>query len=98
MLGQTIDAAEALRLGLLVKVTPEGEHEAGALELAHEALKGAPLAVAAQKQLLDAAAEMSLAATIEAEVMTSYRLTLTEDHQEAKKAFAEKRKPTFRGR
>lgn len=98
LLGQTIDAAEALQLGLVVKVTPEGEHEQGALELAHEALKGAPLAVAAQKQLLDTAAEMSLAATIEAEVMASYRLTQTDDHQEAKSAFAEKRKPLFRGR
>jgi hypothetical protein len=37
-------------------------------------------------------------ATIEAEVMASYRLTQTDDHQEAKRAFAEKRRPLFRGR
>ena len=54
--------------------------------------------MAAQKQLLDAGSEMSLSATIEAEVLASYRLTQTEDHQEAKRAFAEKRRPTFRGR
>jgi enoyl-CoA hydratase/carnithine racemase len=54
--------------------------------------------VAAQKQLLDGAIDMSLAAAFEAEVMASYRLTQTEDHQEAKKAFAEKRPPVFRGR
>jgi hypothetical protein len=41
---------------------------------------------------------MSLAATIAAEVQTSMRLTQTEDHQEAKKAFQAKRKPVFRGR
>jgi enoyl-CoA hydratase/carnithine racemase len=98
LLGQTIDATEALRLGLIVRITAEGQHEAEALELAHEALRGAPLAMAAQKQLLDSAAEMSLAATIAAEVQTSYRLTNTEDHQEAKRAFAEKRSPVFRGR
>ena len=98
LLGQTIDAEEALRLGLIVKLTPPGEHEAAALELAREALKGAPLAVAAQKQLLDGAIDMSLGATFEAEVMASYRLTQTEDHQEAKKAFAEKRPPVFKGR
>lgn len=57
-----------------------------------------PLAVAAQKQLLDTVAEMSLAATIEAEGMASYRLTQTDDHQEAKRAFAEKRKRLLRGR
>ena len=50
------------------------------------------------EQLLDAGPEMSLSATIEAEVVASYRLTQTEDHQEAKRAFAEKRRPTFRGR
>src|SRR5437588_1237983 len=93
LLGQTIDAAEALRLGLVVKLAAAGQHEAGALELAREALKGAPLAVAAQKQLLDAALDMSLGATFEAEVMASYRLTQTQDHQEAKRAFAEKRAP-----
>jgi enoyl-CoA hydratase/carnithine racemase len=98
LLGQTIDAAEALRLGLIVKMTPPGDHEAGALEMAREALKGAPLAVAAQKQLLDGALDMSLGAAFEAEVMTSYRLTQTEDHQEAKRAFAEKRPPVFKGR
>jgi 2-(1,2-epoxy-1,2-dihydrophenyl)acetyl-CoA isomerase len=98
LLGATIEAAEALQLGLVVKVVPDGEHEAGALELAREALKGAPLAVAAQKQLLDAGAEMSLTATIAAEVQTSLRLTQTEDHQEAKRAFLAKRKPVFRGR
>jgi 2-(1,2-epoxy-1,2-dihydrophenyl)acetyl-CoA isomerase len=96
LLGQTIDAEEALKLGLIVKIA--SDHEAAALELAEEVLKGAPLAVAAQKQLLDGAIDMSLSATIDAEVMTSYRLTLTEDHQEAKKAFAEKRTPRFRGR
>ncbi len=98
LLGQTIDGREAHRVGLAVEAVPEGEHEAAALRLAAEALKGAPLAVAAQKQLLDAALDMSLSATWDAEVTMSFRLTDTEDHQEAKQAFAEKRKPVFRGR
>ena len=98
LLGQTIDGKEAHRIGLAVEVTPAGGHEAAAITLAQEALRGAPLAVAAQKQLLDGALAMSLDAVQDFEVQTSFRLTLTEDHQEAKKAFAGKRSPVFRGR
>jgi len=98
LLGQTIDAAEALRIGLVVEVVPEGQQERAALHLADEALRGAPLAVAAQKLLLDSAAAMSLEAVQDFETQMSFRLTMTEDHQEAKQAFAAKRKPVFRGR
>ena len=98
LLGQTIDGREAYRIGLAVELVPEGGHEAAALRLADEALKGAPLAIAAQKQLLDGALAMSLDAVQDFEVQTSFRLTLTEDHQEAKRAFAGKRPPVFRGR
>jgi 2-(1,2-epoxy-1,2-dihydrophenyl)acetyl-CoA isomerase len=98
LLGQTIDGREAHRIGLAVELAPPGGHEAAALRLAEEALKGAPLAIAAQKQLLDGALAMSLDAVQDFEVQTSFRLTLTEDHQEAKRAFAAKRQPVFRGR
>ena len=98
LLGQTIDGREAARIGLVVEVTPEGEHEAAALRLADEALRGAPLAIAAQKQLLDAALGMPLESVQEYETQVSFRLTNTEDHQEAKKAFAAKRRPEFKGR
>jgi len=98
LLGQTIDATEALRIGLVVEVTSEGRHEASALRLAEEALKGAPLALAAQKQLFDDALAMPLEAVQDFETQMSLRLTYTEDHQEAKRAFAAKRKPSFRGR
>ncbi|MGH7487151.1 MAG: enoyl-CoA hydratase/isomerase family protein, partial [bacterium] len=98
ILGQTIDGHEAHRLGLIAELAPEGEHEAVALALAAEALKGAPLATAAQKQLLDDAMEMSLDAVRHYEIQTTFRLAQTEDHQEAKRAFAAKRKPDFKSR
>lgn len=98
LLGQTIDATEAHRIGLVAEVATTGEHEAAALRLADEALKGAPLAVAAQKQLLDAGLGMPLGAIEDFEVQVSFRLTNTDDHQEAKRAFAAKRKPEFKGR
>lgn len=98
LLGQTIDGREAHRIGLVAELAPEGEHEDVALRLAGEALKGAPIATAAQKRLLDEALEMSLEAVRAAEIQTSFRLAQTEDHQEAKRAFAAKRTPTFQGR
>jgi 2-(1,2-epoxy-1,2-dihydrophenyl)acetyl-CoA isomerase len=98
LLGQTIDGAEAYRIGLAVEVTADGEHEAVALRLADNALQGAPIAVAAQKQLIDAAMEMSLEGIRGYEILTSFRLAQTEDHQEAKRAFAAKRVPVFQGR
>lgn len=98
LLGQTITGTDAERLGLAVQAVPEGEHETAALGLAEEALKGAPLALAAQKQLLDDALDMALAAVWDFETQVSFRLTHTEDHQEAKRAFAAKRPPVFRGR
>jgi 2-(1,2-epoxy-1,2-dihydrophenyl)acetyl-CoA isomerase len=98
LLGQTIDGREAYRIGLAVELAPDGEHEDVALRLADEALKGAPIAIAAQKRLLDNALEMSLEAVRAAEIQTSFRLAQTEDHQEAKRAFTAKRPPAFRGR
>jgi enoyl-CoA hydratase len=98
LLGQTIDGREAHRIGLAVELAPDGDHEDVALRLADEALKGAPIAIAAQKRLLDDALEMSLEAVRAAEIQTSFRLAYTEDHQEAKRAFTAKRTPAFQGR
>jgi enoyl-CoA hydratase/carnithine racemase len=98
LLGQTIDGREAYRIGLAVELAPEGEHEDVALGLADEALRGAPIAIAAQKRLLDDALEMSLEAVRAAEIQTSFRLAQTKDHQEAKRAFAAKRAPAFQGK
>lgn len=98
LLGQTIDGKEAHRIGLAVELAPVGGHEAAVLRLADEALKRAPRAIAAQNQLPDGPPAMPLDVVQDFEVQTSFRLTLTEDHQEAKRAFAAKRPPVFRGR
>jgi len=41
---------------------------------------------------------MPLEALQDFEVQVSFRLTHTDDHQEAKRAFAAKRRPSFKGR
>ena len=45
-----------------------------------------------------AALEMSLAATRQYEIQTSFHLARTADHEEAKRAFAAKEEPVFSGR
>lgn len=97
LLGETIDGREAHRIGLAVEVVPEGQHVPAALALARRALAGAPLAVAAQKRLLDTASEVPLSVAQEAEVQAARWLGQTQDVAEAARAFSEKRPPVFRG-
>lgn len=96
--GATVDAQEAERIGLACQVTADGEHEPAAFALGARVAEGAPLAVAAQKMLIDSALEMSLSAAEHAELLASLRLSGTDDLREAQAAFAAKRPPVFAGR
>ena len=96
--GEMIDAQEALRIGLVQKVTaPEG-----LLEEAHRiasaiAAKG-PLAVAAAKRAIVDGASLSLADGLSLEAFRFGAAVATEDFREGSQAFLEKRKPNFSGR
>ena len=50
--GESIDAAEALRIGLINRVVPEAELLAEAMASANSLAKGGPLALAETKRLL----------------------------------------------
>jgi enoyl-CoA hydratase/carnithine racemase len=95
--GATVGAQEAERIGLACLLAPDGEHEAAALGLAARVAEGAPLAVAAQKMLVDSALDSSLAAAEQAEMLASMRLSATDDLREAQEAFAARRPPVFAG-
>jgi E-phenylitaconyl-CoA hydratase len=96
--GERIDAAEALRIGLVSRVVePEALQEA-ARALALKIAGNAPLAVAAVKRLARIGVELPLAAALELEQHAFGVLRDSEDRIEGRKAFAEKRKPVFRGR
>jgi enoyl-CoA hydratase len=95
--GETIDAREALRIGLVEKVVPA----AGLLEetkrIAGLIASKAPLAVAATKRAIDEGVALSTAAGLELEALHFGTLVDTEDFSEGTRAFLEKRSAHFSG-
>jgi E-phenylitaconyl-CoA hydratase len=96
--GTRIDASEALRMRLVSRVVEPSDLLTSAQELAGQIARNAPLAVSAVKRLAMTGREMSLAAGLELEQQAFGILRNTEDRLEGRKAFAEKRKPVFRGK
>jgi E-phenylitaconyl-CoA hydratase len=96
--GERIDAREALRIGLVSKVVPQAALQEAAWALARTIAGNAPLATKAVKRLASAAGELPLAAGLEFERQAFGLLRDTEDRLEGRRAFAEKRTPSFRGR
>jgi enoyl-CoA hydratase/carnithine racemase len=92
-----IDAAEALRIGLVNSVCPPGELAARAAELAAEIAANAPLAVQAAKELALRSTNQGLAAGLRFEQLVQTVLQRSEDAAEGRLAFAEKRPPKFTG-
>jgi len=93
-LAETIDAARAERLGLVDEVTGPGGALARALELAERYADGPPLAF----ELMKSAFARDLEAMIQAELDLQPYAWLSQDHEEGKQAFRERRKPKFTGR
>jgi enoyl-CoA hydratase/carnithine racemase len=92
--GRAVAAEEALRLGLADRVGSLDDAKA----LAAAVCENAPIAVAAAKHAIDEGLHLDLDSALALE-QQKYALTLgTEDRLEGLKAFAEKRKPVYRGR
>ena len=95
--GRTVDAEEALRLGLVQYVDPDAL--ACALALAGEIAASAPLTVRGHKQALNLVAEAEwLGEGARAQIAEQEaRAFASNDLQEGMAAFAEKRTPNFGG-
>jgi 2-(1,2-epoxy-1,2-dihydrophenyl)acetyl-CoA isomerase len=96
---RTIDAAEALRLGLVNRVIADDELDNETLTLARELAAGPTIAFQHMKRALNAAVDgTSLAQVLDLEAAAMVRTSMTADHKEAVRAFLDKRPPTFTGK
>jgi enoyl-CoA hydratase/carnithine racemase len=97
--GDTINAAEADRIGLVNRVVPHDELMKAAKELAQKIAKNPPLAVAmAKADLYKAMEEKDLIKQMKREEKSQEKLLNTDDFREAAIAFMEKREPVFKGK
>jgi 2-(1,2-epoxy-1,2-dihydrophenyl)acetyl-CoA isomerase len=97
LLNEPLDAAAALRLGLVSRVVPGDALAAEARTMAVRLADGAPGATTATKQLLGAAFDRDLDAALEAEAGAQEAAGSHADHAEGLAAFVEKRAPRFGG-
>jgi 2-(1,2-epoxy-1,2-dihydrophenyl)acetyl-CoA isomerase len=99
LLAEPFDAATALDLGIVSRVVPDGELGATAGALARRLADGPRVAHRYMKASLNAALRgTTLSEILEIEAFGTSRARGTEDHQEATRAFVEKRPPVFKGR
>jgi enoyl-CoA hydratase len=96
--GRTIDAEEALRIGVVSAVYPAGELLDRVLETAAELAAKSPLALSAAKDAANRALQGDLGAALSYEAVLFAALFASEDQKEGMRAFAEKREPRFQGR
>jgi len=98
MLGDTVDAEEAERIGLVSFLTGKDTFDDEVLGLARRLASGPVQAFAQTKALLTREQDMSLSAAIELEAMTQALLMKGEDYAEFHAAFNEGRPPQWTGR
>jgi E-phenylitaconyl-CoA hydratase len=96
--GESVDAATALRWGLVNKVVPLSQLMETAMDYARRVAANAPLAVQAAKELALRSRDLDLASGLRMEQLFLRLLQGSEDVQEGSAAFAAKRKPQFKAR
>lgn len=96
--GDRVDAAEALRLGLVSKVVPQDALLETARGIAQRIARNAPLAVRAVKRLVQQGMDMPLNTAIDTERYVFGLMRDTADRIEGRRAFQEKRTPQYQGK
>lgn len=96
--GGDVEAREAFAIGLCEQVCPADQLLSDAHDLVAQIAKVGPFGVYLSKSALRRSADSSFGDAIDAEFAHQHLAMTTEDHQNAIKAFAEKRPPSFENR
>jgi enoyl-CoA hydratase len=96
--GEIIDAKQALEIGLVSAVTPPGQLQIRARELAKKILRHGPLAARLAKIALNASARVDMDSGLLVETLAQALCYSSDDKAEGTAAFLEKRKPKFTGK
>ena len=94
--GRHVPADEALQLGLVTRVVDDAVD--GALELARQTLRNAPIALGLAKEAIVRGLDVTLPQGLEIEADLFGMAVTTDDKQEGTAAFLEKRRAVFEGR
>lgn len=96
--GEQMDAETAMKVGLISHIVPREELMEKAYSIANVICERGPLAVRAAKEAIQRGMDMPLDHGLAFEDLLLGRLFATEDAKEGPRAFAEKRKPEYKGR
>ncbi|MGE0827470.1 MAG: enoyl-CoA hydratase/isomerase family protein [Candidatus Binatia bacterium] len=96
--GDPITAQRAYEIGFVNHVVPQEQVMAKAMAIAETIAENAPLTVAAAKEMVYMTTDMGRLAGLEAARHLFEHVYRSEDAQEGPRAFAEKRKPNWKGR
>lgn len=97
--GRTVNAAEALEIGLVSEVVPAAQLPAAARRWADQVAACAPIAIRCSRQLAAAAFDMPLDQSLDVtRFPISDAVMASEDAVEGKRAFVERRAPVWRNR
>jgi enoyl-CoA hydratase len=96
--GEPVDAAEALRIGLVNRVVPKEALLAEAVAFVRKAAANGPVALRYTLQAVAAGLDVPLDDAQNLEATLFGLLCTSEDMREGTRAFLEKRPPQFKGR
>jgi 2-(1,2-epoxy-1,2-dihydrophenyl)acetyl-CoA isomerase len=97
MLGDKVNAEEALQMGMLYKVFADEQLQEEALKIAETLAQMPTKGIGLTKRLLNESLSNNLETQLNREEIIQAEAGQTYDYQEGVKAFLEKRKPIFKG-